>query len=209
MRGAHVGPDALQIHTNSVDQTLTHLQCEYMDGASLLSEWIFGRSGSALLGCKAPGAGSCPEKWRRGLRGLSAFTLIELMVVVAVAAILAGLTLGGLGFANRKGAASRAQTEVAALTAAIESYKIDFGNYPDSNNLYAELTAQDGATNTNTVYFEPDSDMLTTNAGLRVLLDPYGQPYRYNPTNPVRNVGFFDLWCVPPDAKSEADWIHN
>ena len=63
------------------------------------------------------------------------------MVVVAVVAILAGLTLGGLGYVNRKSAASRAQTEVAALSAAIESYKLDFGTYPsNSTTLYADLT---------------------------------------------------------------------
>jgi hypothetical protein len=48
--------------------------------------------------------------------------------------------------------------------------------------------------------------MVTNNR----FVDPYGQPYNYN-TNPaeIRNVGFFDLYCVPPDAKSEADRIHN
>lgn len=129
--------------------------------------------------------------------------------MVAVVAILVGLTLGGLGFVNRKGAASRAQTEVAALSAAIENYKLDLGSYPDSNNLYAELTAQEGAVNTSKVYFEPVRGMVDASSSVRVLLDPYGQIYNYNPTDPVRNVGFFDLWCVPPEAKGEADWIHN
>jgi type II secretory pathway pseudopilin PulG len=135
------------------------------------------------------------------------------MVVVAVVAILAGLTLGGLGYVNRKSAASRAQTEVAALSAAIESYKLDFGMYPSNATvLYAELTGDKTAkVNTNSkVFFEPPPGMVSTNGSARTLVDPYGVAYKYSTNAPnMRNIGFFDLYCVPPDAKSEADWIHN
>lgn len=137
----------------------------------------------------------------------SGFTLIELMIVVAIVAILAGLSMGAMGYVNRKGAASRAQTEVAALAEAIESYKLDYGTYPAADNLYTELTAG-GPVNTNKVYFEPPPGMVATNATPRYFQDPYGARYNYS-TTPVRNIGFFDLWCVPPDAKREADWIHN
>ena len=129
------------------------------------------------------------------------------MVVVAVVAILAGLTLGALGYVNRKGAASRAQSEVAALSSAIESYYLDFGSYPAANNLYSELTGG-GPVNTNKVYFEPTPGMVNTNTGTGLLQDPYGNPYNYS-TSPTRNIGFFDLWSVPPDAEGEGDWIHN
>lgn len=149
---------------------------------------------------------------RHGVRRADAFTLIELMVVVAVVAILAGLTLGGLGYVNRKSAASRAQTEVAALSAAIESYKLEFGMYPSNATvLYAELTGDKTAkVNTNSkVFFEPPPGMVNTNVTPWVFQDPYGATYSNYSTNPVRNIGFFDLYCKPPDAKSEADWIHN
>jgi prepilin-type N-terminal cleavage/methylation domain-containing protein len=142
-------------------------------------------------------------------RHAGAFTLIELLIVVSIIAVLAGLTLGAMGFVNRKGAESRARTEVAALAAAIESYKLDLGNYPPSAKLYAELTAGKGAVNTNKVYFEPPPGMVNTNSKQPTLQDPYGQNYNYNPVNPKRNVGFFDLWSVPPQARGEQDWIHN
>jgi len=147
-------------------------------------------------------ASATPHRARRG-----AFTLIELLVVVSIVAILAGLVLSTLGYVNRKGAASRAQSEVAALSAAIDNYKIDLGAYPDPANLYDELTGQ-GELNTNKVYLEPTQGMVNTNSATRTFQDPYGNPYNYS-TNPARNIGFFDLWCVPPDAENEADWIHN
>jgi general secretion pathway protein G len=138
-----------------------------------------------------------------------AFTLIELLVVVCIVAILAGLVLSTLGYVNKKGAASRAHSEVAALSAAIDNYKIDYGSYPSSNNLYTELTAG-GPVNTNKVYFEPTPSMVNTNSATRSFQDPYGNSYNYE-TNATRNVGFFDLWCVPAgaDANNPADFIHN
>src|SRR5438128_9615405 len=59
-----------------------------------------------------------------------AFTLIELIVVVGLILILAGLVLSTAGYARKKGARSRAETEIAAMAAALESYKSDNGVYP-------------------------------------------------------------------------------
>ena len=124
-------------------------------------------------------------------------------MVVAVIAILAGIGLQTMGYVNRKAAESRAQVEVAALSAAIDSYKLDMGSYPAPENLFTELTG-DGPVNTNKIYFEPTPGIISGG----VFTDPYGAAYQYS-TNPVRNVGFFDLWCVPPGATNETGWIHN
>jgi type II secretion system protein G len=129
--------------------------------------------------------------------------LIELLVVIAIIAMLAALTLGTLGYVNKKGAESRARAEVAALSAAIDSYKLEFGSYPASNNLYTELTGQ-GPTNTTRIFFEPTAGIATNNQ----FVDPWGIPYRYS-TNPTNNVGFFDLWTEANEGTNEARWIRN
>ena len=59
-----------------------------------------------------------------------AFTLIELIVVIGVILILTGLVLSTAGYARKKSARARAETEIAAMAAAIESYKADNGVYP-------------------------------------------------------------------------------
>lgn len=141
----------------------------------------------------------------------AAFTLIELLVVVAIIAILAGLTLSTLGYVNRKGAESRAQAEVVALSVAIDSFYADYSAYPASKNLYRELTGQTNfanAINVNgKVYFEPTPSITGTNGSTPIFQDPWGAAYNYT-TNPVNNVGFYDLWSTAGGANSN-NWIRN
>src|SRR5437899_8961999 len=61
---------------------------------------------------------------------LRAFTIIELLVVITIIIILAGLILSTVGYVQKKGARSRAEAEIAAMSAALESYKADNGIYP-------------------------------------------------------------------------------
>ena len=59
-----------------------------------------------------------------------AFTLIEMLVVMAVIAILAAIILSVNGLVQSKAARARAETEIKALSAGCESYKGDNGSYP-------------------------------------------------------------------------------
>jgi type II secretory pathway pseudopilin PulG len=57
-------------------------------------------------------------------------TIIELLVVIIIIFILAGLVLSISSYVQNKGARARAETEIAAISAALESYKADNGIYP-------------------------------------------------------------------------------
>jgi type II secretory pathway pseudopilin PulG len=84
-----------------------------------------------------------------------AFTVIELIVVVTIIFILAGLVLSTVGYVRKKGARARAETEIAAMSAACESYKADNGVYPRDNttNQYTDtLDARQNFDATQTVY---------------------------------------------------------
>jgi type II secretory pathway pseudopilin PulG len=73
-----------------------------------------------------------------------AFTAIELLIVITIIIILAGLILATAGYVEKKGARSRAESEIAAMSAALENYKADNGIYPTdatnntTNNLHAQ-----------------------------------------------------------------------
>ncbi|PZR74865.1 MAG: hypothetical protein DLM73_06780 [Chthoniobacterales bacterium] len=59
-----------------------------------------------------------------------AFTLVELLIVMAIIIILAGVILATSSYVQKKGARSRAEAEIAAMSAALENYKADNGIYP-------------------------------------------------------------------------------
>jgi prepilin-type N-terminal cleavage/methylation domain-containing protein len=79
-----------------------------------------------------------PSSARRG------FTLIELLVVMGIIAILAAITLGVSGYAQRRAGASRAQSEIASISAALEKYKMDNGVYPATTVASAIPAAGNG-----------------------------------------------------------------
>src|SRR5262245_53425117 len=60
----------------------------------------------------------------------TAFTLIELILTVGIIIILMALVLTTVSYARKKVARTRAETEIAAMSAALESYKTDNAVYP-------------------------------------------------------------------------------
>jgi prepilin-type N-terminal cleavage/methylation domain-containing protein len=137
-------------------------------------------------------------------RPTAAFTLIELLAVITVIGILAGLTLGAAGAVRRHGATSTAKAEVAALQAACDRYYADYNSYPTTTNSmpdpssgYSPSTST--YTNAGQVlffnlvgsaklsvapaskrYFEPKPAMVNTTPSTNILIDPWGYIYGYN-----------------------------
>jgi len=143
----------------------------------------------------------------RDERPYNAFTLIELVVVVGIITILAGLVLSTVSYARKKGARARAETEIAAISAACESYKADNGVYPnnsDTNNLNptangnsnspsynlaslylyeqlsGDLTGTQQVTGKSYFTFKPQMLSTDTNGNVLAIKDPFGYSYGYS-----------------------------
>lgn len=138
------------------------------------------------------------------------FTLIELLVVIAIIAILASLVLAAAGSVQKKGARSRAESEIAAVAAALESYKADNGDYPINSTagsslaLVTNLMPPPGS---GKVYFE-FKPKFTNSAGW---IDPFGYNYNYIYTNGSPNNGTnnYDLWSTAGGSANQNSWIKN
>jgi len=144
----------------------------------------------------------------------NAFTLIELVVVSGLILVLTGLVLSTVGYARKKGARARAETEIAAMSAACESYKADNAVYPfnsATNTLDARSNLDPSAYSTASLllyeqlsgdlahnrqpsgksYFAFKPNMLLPSGGsgtVTAISDPFGNSYGYSTAaNPQAN----------------------
>jgi len=143
-------------------------------------------------------------------RRYNAFTPIEMVVVFALILVLTGLVLSTAGYARKKGARARAETEIAAMSAACESYKADNGVYPRETSstdlldakvsgdpsayqsaslyLYKQLSGDSAANRTPTgkgyMQFKPNMLLPTGGIGaVTAIADPFGNSYGYSTAN--------------------------
>jgi general secretion pathway protein G len=106
----------------------------------------------------------------RKRRKISGFTLVELLVVLAILGMLAALVgpqvLNQLGGAKSKSAA----IQIRDFEQALELYKLDVGRFPGSNEgLNALVRQPSSAKGWNGPYLKKDE----------VPMDPWGNPYQY------------------------------
>jgi general secretion pathway protein G len=131
------------------------------------------------------------------VRRADAFTLIELLIVMAVIGILAAITLAGLSGAQGKATRDRTRAEIAALANAIERYKTQNDLYPPpkgENLFYSEIDD-----------YMPASPNAVSGENLN---DPYGNPYRYRLPGQV-NIATFDVFSQGQDTGNTNDDIGN
>lgn len=159
-------------------------------------------------------------KWN--CRGIGAFTLVELMVVVVVIGLLAGIILAAAGGVRNQAARSQAKVEIAALEAALGRYQAENGTYPDSTSadpatvqppsnyqagstsLFTNLMGRNFYTNVPAAglkaYLEPKATMVTQTANPNFFSDPWGYPYGYywsrDSQASVFNKTIPDLWST-------------
>ncbi len=123
------------------------------------------------------------------------FTLLELLVVMAIIAILAGLGAKGYRLAKRTAKESRAKAEIEKIRTALEEYRVEYGAYPvqDSGGSFGGL-AEIG-------------DLTNAVEGVQ-LTDPWGNAYQYQRSAGAQNRFLYRIWSMGQDPDSAVDDIY-
>jgi len=111
------------------------------------------------------------SRFKLGVKRLKhlGFTLIEMLTVIAIIFVLAGLVLAVSQYAQNHARMSKAAAEIKAMSNACESYKADNGTYPDDGTITASGSYT--ALNTATLNARTDFSPLST------ALNPSGAKY--------------------------------
>jgi len=132
-------------------------------------------------------------QWPILLRNQSGFSLIELLVVIIILGLIAGLVgprlFGRVG--QSKQATARAQIEL--FGAALDQYRLDVGAYPAAGGGLQALVQHSNAPNWNGPYLKKNA----------VPHDPWGKPYQYKCC--PGDHGDYDIWSYGADGAPGGD----
>jgi general secretion pathway protein G len=101
------------------------------------------------------------------------FTLIEIMVVIAIIGLLATLVVQSLRGATDKAKRTKAMADIAELKTALDRYYIDNGSYPTTDQGLTALVTASGQGTQATNYEEGGYIR-------RIPSDPWGNQYVYS-----------------------------
>ncbi|MEQ8819395.1 MAG: prepilin-type N-terminal cleavage/methylation domain-containing protein [Sumerlaeia bacterium] len=91
-----------------------------------------------------------------------AFTLIELLIVVAIIAILAAIAVPNFLEAQVRSKVSRVKADMRSLATAMESYAVDNNKYPIPSNALGQFITDPAGDNTVSPYETKTPILLTT-----------------------------------------------
>jgi general secretion pathway protein G len=131
----------------------------------------------------------------------SAFTLIELLLVMVILVVLAAVVVPKFAARGEQAKLTAAKTDISNMETALDTFEVDNGRYPSTEEGLAALVSNPGGALPN--WHGP---YIKGNAVVPV--DPWGMPYNYQyPGQHTQNS--YDLYSFGPDKREGNDDIVN
>ncbi len=143
-------------------------------------------------GQSRPDSSSLPlRRAVRSATATSAFTLIELLLVLAILGILAAIVVPKFSGRTEQARRTAAEAQIATFGTALDSYEVDMGAYPQGKEGLQQLIE------------EPRDNKNWKGPYLKgeIPKDPWGQPYVYECPGRRNNSKSYDLASIGPDGR--------
>jgi general secretion pathway protein G len=120
------------------------------------------------------------------MRRKRGFTLIEILIVVAIIGLIASLVMPNIFKKFEQSKEQIAKAQIETLSSAVRSYMMDMDKCPKS--LEDLIKNEDNSSKWHGPYLSKD----------KIPLDPWGHPYQFKCPG---EHGTFDIWSLGPDDK--------
>ncbi len=131
------------------------------------------------------------ERREERTRGSAGFTLVEVMLVVVILGILAGVAVVAMGGKTKRASIAATRTTIAAIATAIDAFEVDNGTYPGS---LQDLISSTGSSTWQGPYLQ----------GKSVPADAWGNAVGYS-----KSGNSYELVSSGPDGVRSGDDITN
>ena len=128
-------------------------------------------------------------KTRTGRQRRSAFTLVEMLLVLVILATLAAIVYPKVANRSEQARVTAAQTQISNFKTALDAFEVDTGRYPKGRNGLTDLIQQPRDT---TGWHGPYLDNLPK--------DPWGNDYIYECPG-KHNPNSYDISSLGPPGK--------
>ncbi len=124
----------------------------------------------------------------------SAFTLIELLLVMVILIILASIVVPKMSGYSEKARKTKATSEIAAFKTALQAFEIDCGRFPSSDEGLRALVVQ------------PSNVQGWKQGGYMddIPADPWGHPYQYRCPG-QHHTDTYDVFSMGADGHEGGD----
>ena len=126
-------------------------------------------------------------------RRRSAFTLVEMLLVLFILATLAAIVIPKMTGRSQQAKVTAAQSQISSISMALDAFEVDNGFYPKTGQLDELTTQPANAPNWKGPYLSKG-----------IPLDPWGNAYTYDYPG-KHNPNGFDLLSNGPDGRAGTD----
>lgn len=126
------------------------------------------------------------KRYKMGKARGRGFTLVELLLVLVILALIAGLVLPGIIGKAESAKIKAASSQISRISMSVESFYLDTGSAPSS--LEDLVNEPSGVTGWNGPYIKNT-----------LLKDPWGEPYKFSV--PGDHGAEFDIWSYGADRQ--------